>query len=79
MKYISFIYGKYCLTCEPVQLPDGDFCCVAAITAVGQHRVLAQRPFPSGEHSPTEIDAVKAARQRAVNWIDQRTNETQSA
>src|SRR5579864_7074909 len=79
VKSVSFIYGPYCLLCEPVQLPDDGFGCVATIVAVGHHHVLARGPSPAAERALTEIDAVRAAKQWAVNWIRQRAGQEQSA
>jgi hypothetical protein len=79
VKSVSFIYGPYCLLCKPVQLPDDGFGCVATIVEVGHHRVLARGPSPATERASTEIDAVRAAKQWAVNWIRQRAGQEQRA
>ncbi|WP_233839106.1 hypothetical protein [Paraburkholderia sp. ZP32-5] len=70
MSKFVFTHGAYYLSCEPVQMPDGQFGAMVVITRASNGVLVTSRRFPDPERFERSDHAVGHARQWAIEWID---------
>ncbi|WP_146010103.1 hypothetical protein [Burkholderia sp. WAC0059] len=70
MVTVVFEHGPYCLSCEPVRKPDGQFCAMVIITRRVSGVMVVSRTFPPRECFGRAEEAVQHARRWVIDWID---------
>lgn len=70
MSAVVFTHGQYCLSCEAVRLPDGQYVAMVIITRSSTGMLVTSRRFPDPDRFERADHAIGHARRWAVEWID---------